>query len=298
MQGAAWSRGERGRLSSEGMNPAQAKDLFARLFMPGALGSSRAQASVMVVAAHPDDEVIGAGAWLRNRQDAVFVHVTDGAPHDMKDARESGFGSREEYAQARRAEFRAALELLGVTPRREIALNYTDQEASLHLTELAARLQSLFAELSPDIILTLPYEGGHPDHDAIAWAVAVASSRAQEHGDGPLVVEMTCYHSGTYGMVAGEFLPEETCPSIVHELTPEQCAFKRRLYGCYASQQRTLRWFPIEIEAFRPAPRYDFRKPPHEGKLFYEQFKWGMSGARWRALAAQASNSVQTAQIA
>ena len=47
------------------MSPAQGKELFARLFDPRE--GAKARASVMVVAAHPDDGVIGAGAWLRNR---------------------------------------------------------------------------------------------------------------------------------------------------------------------------------------------------------------------------------------
>jgi hypothetical protein len=43
-----------------------------------------------------------------------------------------------------------------------------------------------------------------------------------------------------------------------------------------------------EVERFRPAPAYDFTAPPHEGKLFYECFDWGMNGARFRELAAGA----------
>jgi LmbE family N-acetylglucosaminyl deacetylase len=279
------------------MNPDGHTELFSRLFGSG--DGPKPPASILVVVAHPDDEAIGAGAWLRNREHTAFVHVTDGAPLDMKDARENGFESREDYAFARRGEFQNALKLLGITPRREIALNYIDQEASLNLANLASQLQSIIVELSPEVILSLPYEGGHPDHDAVAWALAAACNGAQqETGARPLLVEMTCYHNGSYGMVAGEFLPGPLTPVSVHQLGPEQCAFKRSLYACYASQQRTLRWFPIEVEAFRVAPCYDFLKPPHEGKLFYEQFKWGMTGIRWRSLASQALNSVQPSSFA
>ena len=35
--------------------------------------------------------------------------------------------------------------------------------------------------------------------------------------------------------------------------------------------------FPIAIERFRPAPDYDFTQPPHEGRLFYENYDWGMT---------------------
>lgn len=276
------------------MNAAREQELFRKLFPPTGPGIG----SVLVVVAHPDDEVIGAGAWLKNREQISFVHVTDGAPHNMKDARENGFKTRQDYARARRKEFRAALNLLNIAPCRECVLPFTDQEASLHLCELASMLQALMVELSPEVVLTLPYEGGHPDHDATAWGVATARDRVrEENGACPLVVEMTSYHNGTYGMLAGEFLPDDSATPIYHYLTPEQCAFKRRLYGCYGTQQRTLRWFPIEVEAFRIAPRYDFSRSPHEGKLFYEQYKWGMTSARWCALASQASNNLQPALI-
>ena len=42
---------------------------------------------VAVVAAHPDDETIGAGASLGLLRTPVLVHVTDGAPRSGHDAR-------------------------------------------------------------------------------------------------------------------------------------------------------------------------------------------------------------------
>jgi hypothetical protein len=41
----------------------------------------------------------------------------------------------------------------------------------------------------------------------------------------------------------------------------------------------------VDVERFRRAPCYDFARAPHEGKLYYENFDWGMSGVHWRRLA-------------
>jgi N-acetylglucosamine malate deacetylase 2 len=278
------------------MSDSQSELIFSRLFLED---DSEPQPSVLVVAAHPDDEMVGAGARLGRWKNVGFLHVTDGAPQDMKDARESGFARCEDYARARREEFHNALGLLNLSPSVEIALDFPDQETTTHLPEVAAQLQVTLADLKPDVVVTHPYEGGHPDHDSTAWAVAAACDRLKLEGQsGPLVVEMTSYHNGIYGMVAGEFLPAGNTLVVAHELTPAECSFKRRLFACFKTQQRTLRWFPIENESFRIAPRYNFSKPPHDGKLFYEQFKWGMDGGRWRALAAQASRNFQLTPVA
>jgi hypothetical protein len=50
--------------------------------------------------------------------------------------------------------------------------------------------------------------------------------------------------------------------------------------------------FTTEREQFRPAPEYDFAKPPHNDKLWYECMQWPMTGARWRELAAEALERV------
>ena len=58
---------------------------------------------MVIVAPHPDDEIIGAGAHMPAIRDLWIVHATDGAPRNMQEARKNGFATREEYAQARAA---------------------------------------------------------------------------------------------------------------------------------------------------------------------------------------------------
>lgn len=154
------------------------------------------------------------------------------------------------------------------------------------------QLADLFAAARPDAVLTQPYEGGHPDHDATAFAVHAAAALLRQAGRAvPELVEMTSYHQGPQGLRAGEFLPAAAAgdagQATIH-LDAGQRARKRALLACHASQRETLAQFPLELERFRRAPRYDFRQPPHAGRLFYEAHDWGMTGARFRAAAAQA----------
>ena len=109
---------------------------------------------IILVAAHPDDEVIGAGARLPHWPHAAFVHVTDGAPRDLRDATTNGFATREDYARARRAERESLLNLAGIGLEQRHELNFVEQEASLHLVELARTFAEIFRSLHPETVIT------------------------------------------------------------------------------------------------------------------------------------------------
>jgi len=74
------------------MEGAEIAKRFARICSTG--DDSRAAPSAMAVVAHPDDETVGAGALLDRLDDVVVVHVTDGAPRDLADARSAGWRAR------------------------------------------------------------------------------------------------------------------------------------------------------------------------------------------------------------
>lgn len=246
---------------------------------------------VMLVLAHPDDEVIGAGSRLpRLGGSASLLYLTDGAPRDLRDAHVAGYETREAYAAARREELAAALALAGIAMDQTLFIDLPDQEASLHLVALAQTLADHFAILHPGVVITHPYEGGHPDHDAAAFATQAACRLLRERGQAPPVaLEMTSYHrGGETGLEVYTFLAHPGPRPHTLTLCAEECRLKRHMLDCFVTQRETLRPFTVAIEAFRPAPHYDFTLPPHEGPLYYEAQDWGMDGAQWRALARRA----------
>src|SRR4051812_19658513 len=255
--------------------------------------------SLLVVVAHPDDEVIGAGAQLPSWPNAWFVHVTDGAPRCLSNAVAAGFATREEYSQARRWESEAALALAGIPSTQLRGLDFIDQEASFNLALLVDKLVKLILDLRPEAILTHPYEGGHPDHDSTAFAVHQAARLVADHvGSRPTIFEMTSYHNRAGAMATGAFLPHPLSSVVSIQLDPRQRIFKQKLFSCFPSQQKVLAAFAFDHESFRPAPDYDFTAPPHEGTLFYEQFNWGMQGCGWRSLARSALEAIPQSYVA
>lgn len=252
--------------------------LFERFCAPAEDPSPVPQ--VLIVAAHPDDEVLGAGARLRRLRSASLLHLTDGAPRDGVDARAAGFEGPDGYARARRLEVMRALGLAGIGAHRVYNLGLPDQTASHHLAALARHVHDLLLSLHSEIVLTHSYEGGHPDHDAAAFAVHAACALLERGRAAPLVVEFPAYHAGPEGMVLARFLDETGARVLA--LSPAERELKQRLVDCFVTQRRMLSQFPLEVECYRPAPAYDFTSPPHPGRLWYEWFDWGIGGERWR----------------
>lgn len=246
--------------------------------------------ATLVVVAHPDDETVGAGSRLRRLAAAHFVYVTDGAPRDGADAARHGL-TPSGYARARSGELAAVLALCGIGADRIVQLGCADQQAALDLAGLSERIAQLLLRYDTRAVLTQAYEGGHPDHDATAFAVHAAAALLRARGEpAPEIVEMAGYHLGPGGVVTCAFLPHAhaDADAVVVPLAPDEQESKRALVAGFATQQETLRMFPLHTECFRPAPRYDFTRPPHAGPLHYERFPWGMTGERFRALAAEA----------
>lgn len=131
--------------------------------------------SLLVVAPHPDDETLGFGAaaaTLQSRGVKVqVVSVTDG------DASYPGLPmrGRRKLAKIRRTELPGATSVLGLPP--PISLGLPDGEVRTHLCGLAELLTTLLSKAPGTWCATTRRGDGHPDHEAVGEAAAIATDR-------------------------------------------------------------------------------------------------------------------------
>jgi LmbE family N-acetylglucosaminyl deacetylase len=260
------------------------QDLFEQATLPE--DSATPAPASMLVFSHPDDEVVAVGARLGRFRSGLFVHVTDGAPRNEQDSRAHGFATLDEYRRCREEELSRALHMAGVPDAQRVHLSIPDQEASFRLAQLTKSLRRLLIEHRIEVVFTHPYEGGHPDHDACAFAVHRAVRDIGRNGTpSPMIVESAFYHAAPHGIETECFLPHAEKTAEIHRaLSPEEKRRKQVLLACFTSQQRTLSCFANDCECFRIAPQYDFYKPPHN-EVFYEHFPWGMTARQFCDLA-------------
>lgn len=241
-----------------------------------------------LIVAHPDDEVIGAGALISKLDDVSVVHLTDGSPLNIRVAKEAGFEHQEDYAEARRRECVSALALANVQPDRITELAGIDYYAPFFLSDLAKKITTFLQQTAPDIVITHPYEGGHPDHDSAAFATNAAVRLLERNGFAPpSVFEMALHPSQDGRERVLDFLPSAGRETTTLTLDAKAYALKRRMFECFATQRESLKSNPLGPEKFRRPPAYDFLAAPQLGKLNYENFHGGITRDEWLALARQ-----------
>lgn len=193
---------------------------------------------VLVVAPHPDDEVLGAGGTMARRAaegDEVVVAIVTkaGPPVFTPDVAETG-----------RREARAAHDLLGVKETHFLDFPAAGLDTVPH-RDLNAGLLELFRDVRPEVVF-VPFGGDlHRDHREVFESALVCARPG--HRDAPRAVYS--YETLSETNWNAPYVTPAFAPNVFVDITPH-LETKLGAMGRYASQ---LRPFPHErsLEALR-----------------------------------------------
>jgi len=183
----------------------------------------------------------------------------------------------------------SALALANVPSDHVVELGVTNIQEPHSLASLSREIAGYLQRFRPEIVLTHPYDGGHPDHDATAFATHAAIRLMQNNGFEPPALFEMGLHPSTDGQKRElDFFPGtwlETTTLVLDEKTRN---LKRRMFDYVAVQEGNLRGTTLSLERFRRSPDYDFSIAPNAGKPAYESFDPEMTGVRWQVLSRKA----------
>lgn len=227
---------------------------------------------VLILIAHPDDEVVGCCAAIgRARAAGAELHglvLTTGVP-----AREVlwPWDRRSHPARVarRREECRTVARLLGFSGLEFLEVPARRLRAAL--LDVHGRLLQTLSRLAVDVIWAPAYEGGHADHDN---ANALAASLLAGNGKRAIAAYEYAEYNLSGGAIRSQTFPKLLGTEFVLDLSADEVRLKRQALAGYRSAQGDLGYVRVERESFRPLVAYDYDLPPHPGKLFYQRFQW------------------------
>jgi len=245
---------------------------------------------VMFVLAHQDDEAVYAGLIQRIHGQKMFLWVTNGDGL----AKQAGMNPRD-YAEMREMESRAGMKMLGISWENLRFLRHSEIKIYASLVKVAqerdkrhevfsyfrgisAQVEAEMRGFRPDVVFTLAWQGGHPEHDLCHYFAYLAASRM----NGVTLFELPEYELFYTCLLRFPFWERKNIYEL--ELTDEEVQKKLQVLGCYPSQEwlfapfqkglRVRRYLdallegktknPLAREFFREVPKTrDYQSPPH-----------------------------------
>jgi LmbE family N-acetylglucosaminyl deacetylase len=234
---------------------------------------------IAILVAHPGDETIGCGAQLRRLHDVTVIVLTDGARRDLHFNNRAKLEAAEAHAATRRQELQQVLQHAGIGIERLLLCGTSDLQAALQLPALVRQIADYLHGNKIRCLLTLCYEGGHPDRDAAAFVAHLAAAQLANQEYTVHLLEMPLSHRGFRGTVTQRFIADPLTPIDAQRditLSSDEWRFKQELMNLYETQRAALRSFNDPFERFRAAPRYNFAALPNAGNVVEDTYTPGI----------------------
>ncbi|WP_067563021.1 PIG-L deacetylase family protein [Nocardia acidivorans] len=199
---------------------------------------------LIVMAAHPDDEVLGAGGLIASARAAgiavTIVTATDGEGSHP----DSPTHSPSRLAALRIDEARSAASELNADP--PVRLGLPDGGLAAHEDRLAAELRDLIGDIRrPGVVCAATWRyDGHPDHEAVGRAAAAACAATG--------TDLLHYPVWMWQWATPDHPLLRDCVPARLTLTPAAHAAKCRALECFRSQFLPLSDHPADAPIVPP----------------------------------------------
>lgn len=236
---------------------------------------------ILVLAAHPDDEIIGCFGVIKKAIDAKddirVVYVTDGA-------------SRVEPRKKAKLRIKAVKECWNDLGLKNLTfMNFAvDSTTDVKIVKkIYAKLKAIYKKYKPTEVYVPAFEGGHFDHDVLNFLASKFKVKTREfqlynnHLDPLKFIQMAFREAVKklplpfYYWNTEHFIPVRTVKPFYLKMSSEEIDMKNAVYTQYQKiaeapfiGKRSLKRIPrLGPDLLREIPKQDYSKRPHRGLL-------------------------------
>lgn len=197
----------------------------------------------LIIAAHPDDELLGAGGWMARYPGCEVAIVSDGTQteHEVTEGGRSWL----EYLSAKEGALQEAAKLIGFSVIR--IGDFPDQQIQF-TRGLQEWVESVVSEVRPEIVISHSIKELNRDHQVVAEAVRVACRPASRSG-GSLNM-LLAFHVDPMGLETWE-------PNLYVPLAEDELSRKLQALAFYEKIGAIKPWpHPRSIRAIETCARH------------------------------------------
>ena len=222
--------------------------------------------NTLLIAPHPDDEIAGAFMIIKKilKKKKIIVFFLTNGVIDQNSLWFWQKGFHKKMVENRKKEMKESMKFLGI--KKFYLQNIYTRSLKDNIVKTYNKILKLKTKYKIDTIFCPAYEGGHQDHDVANFICSRFINICK-------VYEFAEYNYYKNKIHSNHFFSASENDYIIY-LTDKEKREKKNFLNVYASEKQNLNYISLEKESFRELLKYDYKLPPHEGRLFYRRFSF------------------------